>query len=163
MFSLFSYLITFLGVLFWFFRAIVCLQATRQIDFIIVPLNLNLEIALLFATVPCFILIFKRNLIGATVYFGMYGAYFGTALYGAYEAYMNMGEVTVANTAVVPNTVNLIVCGLGVVIPLLTFIDILLNKNRYNFNGDRKTDWYYKNKEYDREHDKRDDTNQYRS
>ena len=163
MFSMFSYLITFLGVLFWFFRAIVCLQATRELEFIIEPLNLSMEIALLFATVPCFVLIFKRNLIGATVYFGMYGAYFGTALYQAYQAYMNMGEITVDNTYVVPNTVNLLVCGFGVVIPLLTFLDILINKNRTRFNGDKKTDWYYKNSDYDRQYDERADRNQYRS
>jgi hypothetical protein len=148
--------------MFWFFRAIVCLEASGKEEFIIVPLNLGLEIALLFATVPCFILIFKRNLIGATFYFGMYGAYFGTALYQSYEAYMGMGEITVDNTFVVPNTVNLIVCAFGVIIPLLTFLDILVNKNRNRFNGDKKTDWYYKNSDYDRQYDERADRNQYK-
>ena len=62
--SLFSYLITIFSVVFWFFRSIVCLMASMQMDFVCQPMNLNIEIGLLFATLPCMILIFKRNIIG---------------------------------------------------------------------------------------------------
>ena len=51
----------------------------------------------------------------------------------------------------------------GVVIPVLTFIDILLNKNRKAIiGGNNKTDWYYKNDQYDRQYDERADKNQYK-
>ena len=48
--SLFSYLITIFSVVFWFFRSIVCLMASMQMDFVCQPMNLNIEIGLLFAT-----------------------------------------------------------------------------------------------------------------
>ncbi len=61
--ALFSYLITFLGILYWIFRVIVCLLFTIQADFFAVPTDLNLEIGMLFVTVICFVFIFKRSLI----------------------------------------------------------------------------------------------------
>lgn len=154
--SLFSYLITIFSVVFWFFRAIVCLMASMQFDFICQPTNLNVEIALLFATIPCMFLIFKRNLIGATIYFGIYGAYFGTALYNVIMEIQATG-VTLTETA------NLVAICIGVIIPLLTFLDILINKNRRKFGADKKTDWFYKNEQYDRKLDERADKNNYRT
>ncbi len=162
MLSIFSYLITMFGFMFWFLRAIACLMASRQADFAIVPTNLYLEIALLFASLPCFALILKRNLIGATVYFGMYGAYFGTGLYNGLTKYIATEEFAVNNTAIVGDTLNLIVMGIGVVVPLLTFLDILINKSRTRFNGDKKTDWFFTNSQYDRQFDERADKNQYK-
>ena len=48
MVGMISYLISFLGILFWGFRVVVVFCATMQIDFMVTPINLNLEIALLF-------------------------------------------------------------------------------------------------------------------
>ena len=50
----------------------------------------------------------------------------------------------------------------GVLIPLFTFLDILLNKHRGNFGADKKTKWFYTDEKYDREFDERADRNQYR-
>jgi hypothetical protein len=155
MMSLFSYLITIFDVVFWFFRAIVCLLASMKVEFPCQPINLTAEIVLLFATLPCMILIFKRNAIGVTIYFGIYGAYFGT---GLYNAFMEIQETGFTLTS----SVDLAAMILGVIIPLLTFLDILLNKNRTKFGGDKKTDWFYKNEKYERELDKRVDKNQYK-
>ena len=153
--SLFSYLITIFSVVFWFFRSIVCLMASMQMDFVCQPMNLNIEIGLLFATLPCMILIFKRNIIGATIYFGMYGAYFGTALYNTIMEFQTAGTEIVVGT-------NLIVNFLGIIVALLTFLDILINKNRRKFGADKKTDWFYKNDKYERDYDERADKNQYK-
>ncbi len=161
MFSLFSYLITILGVMFWFFRAIICFMISNNTEVAFTTYNLTMEIILLFVTVPCFVLIFKRNLIGATVYFGAYGAYFGTAIYELLSS--TQGITGVTDTAGVVDMTNLLVYAFGIVIPLLTFIDILVNKNRNRFNGDKKTDWYYKDEKYEREYDERADRNQYRT
>lgn len=161
MFSLFSYLITIFGVVFWFFRAIVCFMVSNGSDLTIQPYNLSLEIILLFVTVPCFILIFKRNLIGATIYFGAYGAYFGTAIYELISS--TDGITSLTDTVGVNDMTNLFCYAFGILIPFLTFMDILLNQNRNRFNGDKKTDWYYKDEKYTREYDERADKNQYRT
>ena len=153
--TLFSYLLTFLGVIFWAFRAITTLLYQMDVEFFAVPLNETLEIIILFATIPCMMLVFKRNLIGAAAYFGMYGAYFGTALY---EAFVNVQEVGYT----VMNISDILLLIAGVIIPLLTFLDILLNKHRGNFGADKNTKWFYSNEKYDREFDERADRNQYR-
>ena len=57
---------------------------------------------------------------------------------------------------------NLLVNVLGIVIATLTFLDILLNKNRRNFGLDQKTNWFYNNEKYERELDSRADKNQYK-
>lgn len=67
-----------LGALFWIFRAIVAITYTVEANFPIVQLNINIEIIILFASLACFVLIFKRNIIGALIYFMLYGLYFGT-------------------------------------------------------------------------------------
>ena len=81
MVGMISYLISFLGILFWGFRVVVVFCATMQIDFMVTPINLNLEIALLFVSIPCFALVLKRNIVGAFVYFIAFTAYFGNDLY----------------------------------------------------------------------------------
>ena len=57
--ALFSYLITFLGILYWLFRVIVCLMATLKAEFFAAPVDLNLEIGLLFGTILCFVFSFN--------------------------------------------------------------------------------------------------------
>ena len=117
--SLFSYLLTFLGVVFWFFRAITTVLYQLDQEFFATPLNVNLEILILFATLPCIILVIKRNIVGAAAYLGIYAAYFGTALYEAIVE-MQVSGITLVNSS------NLFCILLGVIIPLLTFLDILL-------------------------------------
>ena len=140
--SLFSFLITFMSILFWFLRAICTLMYQMSQEFFCEPLNVTLEIVILFATLPCLLLTIKRSIIGAAMYLGIYGAYFGTALY---EAIVGMQETG----ADLVNTSNIAVLIMGVLIPLLTFLDILFNKNRKGKSGDKNTDWFYKNKQYD--------------
>lgn len=153
--SLFSYLLTFLGIMYWFFRAIVTVLYQLDRPFFATPLNTNLEIIVLFATLPCMILVIKRNIVGAACYLGIYAAYFGTALYEAIMASQSTGLDIV-------NTSNMFCILLGVIIPMLTFFDILFNKHRTLGNGKKKEDWFYKNEAYDRKFDERADRNQYR-
>jgi len=155
--NLFSYLITIFGVLFWFFRIVVAYFATTGDSFICQPLNITLEIVVLFLTVPCFVLVFKRSLVGATFYAGIYAAYFGTALYNTIN-HFTLEEHGIGMVS----GVNMIAAIAGVVIPLLTFFDILFNKNRMSLSKDRDSEWYYKNEKYDREMDERADRNQYK-
>ena len=52
---------------------------------------------------------------------------------------------------------------LGIILPLAVLIDLLLDKNRKNNPKDKKTDWFYKNEEFDRKLDDRADKNNYRT
>lgn len=153
--SLFSYLLTFLGIMYWFFRAIVTVLFQLDREFFAVPLNVNLEIIILFATLPCMILVIKRNIVGAAAYFGIYAAYFGTALYNAIVE-MEVTGITIVNSS------NLFCVLLGVILPTLTFLDILFNKNRTLGNGVKKENWFYGDEKYDRKFDERADRNQYK-
>lgn len=153
--SLFSYLLTFLAILFWFFRAIATVLFQLDREFFTVPLNVNLEILILFATLPCIVLVVKRNIVGAAAYLGIYAAYFGTALYEAVIE-MQVEGITIVNSS------NLFSVLLGVLIPLFTFLDILFNKHRTLGNGVKKENWFYGNEKYDRQYDERADRNQYK-
>jgi len=50
--SLFSYLITIIAVIYWIFRIIVSLMFAMGKEFICQPLDANLEIIILFLTIP---------------------------------------------------------------------------------------------------------------
>lgn len=153
--SIYSYVLTILGVIFWIFRAVITALYTNGTSFPIQPLNVTWEIALIFASIPCIILVLRRNIIGAALYVGVYVSYFGTALYNS----MNH----VADTLNVSGTVDIAMSIIGIVLPILTFIDILFNKHRRAIvGGNKSTDWYYNNKDYDRQYDERADRNQYK-
>lgn len=154
--SIYSYMLTFLSVVFWLFRAVITAMYSNGTSFPITPLHMGFEIALLFATIPCMVLVFKRNIIGAAVYMAIYVTYFGTAIYNSF--------MHVKDTLNVTDQIDLIMAIIGCVIPVLTFIDILFNKHRKAIIGrkEKSTDWYYKNKEYDRQYDERADRNQYK-
>ena len=59
--------------------------------------------------------------------------------------------------------IDLLVALVGIAIPLFAFFDVLLDRNRKAHPTDKKTDWFYKNAEYDRKMDERADKNQYRT
>ena len=153
--SMFSYLITMFGGLFWLLRLVIALADTMSWNFPIQPLNLIVEIILLFVTLICMIFIVKRNIIGALVYFLAYGFYFGTDVYNEVMNIINGQPIT-------SDYLTLFVSFIGVIIPFLTVMDIFLNKDRTGSGKDKKTDWFYKNKDYDRQYDERADRNQYK-
>lgn len=155
--TVFSYMLTVWGVILWLFRSVVCALYTSGVDFIIQPLNVTFEIVLIFATIPFMVLVFKRNVIGAACYMAIYVSYFGTAIYNTMNNNVSSDGLNVSNS------LDLAVSIIGIIIPVLTFLDVLLNKNRKSIIGGKKsTDWYYKNDEYDRKYDERADRNQYK-
>ena len=154
--SLFSYLIVFVAVLYWVFRVVVSLFYSMQMEFICVPLNATIEIAILFLTIPSIIFIIRRNIIAATLYFGMYAAYFGTILYQ--DLTMVSAET---ESLAMTDPITILISALGVIIPFLVFADVAIQKSRFHA-PDRDTDWYYENEKYDRKFDERADRNQYK-
>lgn len=157
--SIISLMITILSIVFWLFRLVVCVAETLELDFFCKSLNLTLEIGVLFLTVPCIMFVFKRNLIGAASYMALYISYFGTALYNT------LNQVNPEQGLNVTGTVDLVFAISGIVLGVLTFIDVLINKNRASLVGgsSKTTDWYYKDSKYDRQYDERADRNQYRN
>ena len=155
--SILSFMISILSVVFWLFRFAVCIAATLELDFICEPLNMGLEIALLFATLPCFIFVFKRNIVGAAIYVAVYGMYFGNALYNT------INQINPEQGLNVANQIDMVCAIVGIVLPVLTFIDILFNKHRRAIvGGHKETDWYYNDDKYERNFDERADRNQYK-
>ena len=153
--SVFSYLITMIGGIFWLFRAVVAVTYTLGVEFPIVPLDFNAEIILLFITIIAMVLIMKRNIIGALVYFVAYGWYFGNDLYNNVMNIIN-------GQPIVSDYLSVFISFVGVLIPFLTVMDIFLNKERKGSTKDKKTDWFYENEEYTRKLDERADKNQYK-
>ncbi len=62
--SMTSYLLAIFMVMFWIFRIVVAFTSSMGIDIGFVPMNMNVEIILLFVCIPCVILVAKRKLIG---------------------------------------------------------------------------------------------------
>ena len=149
--SLISYLFTFLAIAFWGFRSIVALMASMQIDYWAQPYNLHYEIIILFLTIPCLVFVIKRNVFAAIIYLTMYVAYFGSEMYELFQAGIS-----------VTGSSQFLLDLFGIIIPLFTFFDILLNKNRVNLGLAMKSDWFYKNEQFDRKFDERADRNQYK-
>ena len=107
------------------------------------------------------ILIVKRKIIGRLIYLLAYGMYFGGDLViGLNNMFAESSNITASNLGIYLNTfVNLI----GVIIPIAILFDLLMDKNRKANPKDKKTDWFYNNKDFDREKDDRADTNNYRT
>ena len=153
--SLFSYLLTFLAIIFWAFRAVVTVMYQLDNPLFSTPSNVTFEIVVLFLTLPCLIGVCKRNIVFAAAYLGLYATYFGNTLLLVVQNASSVG-ITLINSADMLCTV------IGIIIPLLTFFDILLNKHRTVGKNVKKEDWFYANEEYDRKFDERADRNQYR-
>ena len=117
--SVFSWFITALAIMFWIFRVVVTILATFEVDFIVVPSNINTEITLLFLTLPCLLMIIKRNIIGGIVYFGLYGWYFGSELATILE------NIFVNNLEIIPASVatSAMVCIAAVFSSVLNVLD----------------------------------------
>ena len=152
--NLTTYLFVMFMIMFWIFRIIVAFCYNMGLEFITIPMDLNFEIILLFLTFVAMILVIKRSMLGGIIYLIGYGLYFGTSIFNtltANGAVMDMMTYT-----------DLLFSGIGILLPILVLFDLLLDKNRKAHPKDKKTDWFYKNKEYDRQLDERADKNQYR-
>ena len=155
--SLSSWLIVIFMIMFWAFRAIVAITDKMGVSFVTKPIDSTVEIVLLFIVLAIVPLIFKRKLIGGIAYLGLYGWYFGR---GLIENIVKMVNNETLSSQIYSDMFFALI---GIVIPIVAIIDILLDKNRKINPVDKKTDWFYKNEEYDRKLDERADKNNYRT
>lgn len=119
--------------------------------------NVAIEIALIFVTLLCLILVFKRKLIGGIIYAVSYGWYYGVGLLSTIYGALVNGE-----TIGLGNSMELLVSAIGVLLPLMVLMDTLADKGRKLNPVDKKTDWFYKNEQFDRKFDERADRNEYK-
>ena len=149
-----TYLFVMFMVMFWVFRIIVAFCYNLGVDFIAKPMDFNFEIVLLFLTFVAIILVIKRSILGGLIYLVGYGLYFGTDIFNTITNIQNGMNMT--------SYLNLVNSFIGLALPLAVLFDMLLDKNRKDHPVDKKTDWFYKNKDFDRKLDERADKNQYR-
>lgn len=151
-----TWMVLSLDVMFWILRIIAALTDTMAIDFMIKPIDMNMEIIMIFVALVSFVLIAKRKFLGAIIYMIGYFGYFGIALV------TNLQKMTTAGGSV--NDYGTVMFSLvGVALPIFTFLDLLLDKNRQLHPTDKKTDWFYKDEKYDMKKDERADKNNYRT
>ena len=146
-----SYLLVF------FMAIIVAFAATMGLNFAFQPLNQTMEIILLFVTLLCIILVVKRKLLGGIIYLIGYGMYFGVDIFNTVKALMNGVTLEITQYAVI------LMSFIGIVLPICVVFELLLDKNRKAHPVDKKTDWFYKNEQFDRKLDERADKNNYRT
>lgn len=152
-----SWLICIFIIFFWAFRVIVAATGSMNMDFMVKPIDNTTEIILLFVVLACVPFIFKRKLIGGIVYLAAYGWYFGRGLIENVMSLIN--NETLSMEAYTDMFFSII----GIILPVVAILDILFDKTRMKNPVDKKTDWFYKNKEYDRKLDDRADKNNYRT
>ena len=61
------------------------------------------------------------------------------------------------------NLLSVMVSIIGIVLPVAVLLDMLADKARKANPVDKKTDWFYKNENFDRQYDERADKNNYRT
>ena len=149
-----NWMIAMFMIMYWGFRVVVAYQAANYAEFFVQPINLTVEIILLFVTVVCIILVFKRKLIGGIIYFLSYLAYFGTDLFKAIMPVFSGGDVSA-------DYMTAFTSFLAIVLSFAVLLDLAVDKGRKP--KDKKTDWFYTNKDYDRQYDDRADRNNYRT
>ena len=151
-----TWMIIALDVIFWLLRVIAAYTYAMGIDFMIQPIDMNMEITMIFVALLAFILIVKRKFLGTVIYMIGYFGYFGVALFNNLQQMMTVGGM-------IDDYVNVLFSLIGVALPLFTFLDLLLDKNRQLHPTYKKTEWFYKNKKYDMQKDERVDKNNYRT
>lgn len=153
-----TYLLVMFMILFWILRIIITVMAQLGKDFIgVVPINETFEIILLFAFLICAILVVKRKILGALLYLTLHAIYFGG------DITEKIGILSKGETLTMGQAGSLMFSIIGIILPLAVLIDLLLDRGRKEHPVDKKTDWFYKNEQFDRKLDDRADKNNYRT
>jgi hypothetical protein len=158
-----TWMLVMFMAMFWIFRIIIAFTYELGIDFGgIEPFNQTMEIILLFVVLLCMLFIIKRKIIGALIYLLTYGMYFGTNLITGITT-LTADTASSINASNMEVYLNTFISLIGIIIPVAVLFDLLLDKNRKANPKDNKTDWFYKNDQFDRKMDDRADKNNYRT
>lgn len=155
--NLSSWLITFFIIMFWAFRIIVAITGSMGTEFVVKPIDNTIEVILLFVVLLLVPFIFKRKLLAAIIYLVVYGWYFGQGLLS------NTLLIIEGQTLPMQVYMEMFISLIAIALPVATIFDILLDRTRTKNPVNKETDWFYKNKDYDRKLDERADKNNYRT
>ena len=143
----------FMGI-YWVFRIVVSYMHATGKDFIVTPLNPIVEIVLLFITLVCIILVISNKKIGGLIYGISYIAYFGADV-------INTVVPQIKNYSFDFNmSMNTMFAVVAVVLAIIVLISMLADDIKPK--QQKKTDWFYENKDYERKLDDRADKNHYK-
>ena len=151
-----TWMVLSIDVIFWLLRIVAAYTYSMGMEFMIKPIDLNMEIIMIFVALLSFILIAKRKFLGSVIYMIGYFGYFGVELFKNMQQMLTVGGM-------IDDYISVFFSLIGVALPLFTFFDLLLDKNRQLHPTDKKTDWFYKDKKYDMQKDEREDKNNYRT
>ena len=151
-----SWLIAMFAFMFWGFRMIGTVLYSIGNEFMFAPSNMTMEIALLFITFICICFMVKRKLLAAVIYLICHFVYYG-------PTFISHFMQIVDNTLSMDLYMTTLFEFFALVLSVAAVFDVLLDKNRKAHPTDKKTDWFYKNKDYDRKLDERADKNNYRT
>lgn len=151
-----SWLIAMFAFMFWGFRLLGTLLSSIGVEFMFTPSNMTMEIVLLFLTFICICFMIKRKLLAAVIYLIAHFIYYGSSFV---THFIQIIDGTIDATQVMGMMFEFF----GLVLAIAALFDVLLDKNRKAHPTDKKTDWFYKNKDYDRKLDERADKNNYRT
>ena len=91
-----TWLIVIFGFMFWGFRVAGAFAAGTGMDFMIKPMDLAIEIPVLFISFTCICFIIKRKILAAIIYLVTHGFYYGVFLYQNINTIL-YGQVTEEN------------------------------------------------------------------
>lgn len=151
-----SWLIAIFAFMFWGIRLVGTVMTSLGNEFMFEPSNVTMEIALLFITFVCICFIVKRRLWASLIYLIAHFLYYGPVFFNHFMAIIN-------GTLDMNSYMGTLFEFVGLVLPLAAIFDVLLDKNRKAHPTDKKTDWFYKNEQFDRKLDERADRNNYRT
>ena len=151
-----SWLIAMFAFMFWGFRLVGTVLSSIGIEFMFTPSNMTMEIVLLFLTFICICFMIKRRLLAAIIYLLAHFMYYG-------PSFVTHFTQIIDGTIDVTQVMGMMFEFFGLVLAIAALFDVLLDKNRKAHPTDKKTDWFYKNKAYDRKLDERADKNNYRT
>ena len=155
-----TWMLVMFMILYWILRVVIAVSYELKWDFAgLVPLNETMEVILLFVVLLCIILVVKRKMLGGLLYLLSYGMYFGTNVIDNIQNIMN----AMTGTVEISQYLNLFMSVIGIILPVAVLFDLLWDRERKENPKDKKTDWFYKNEEYDRQLDDRADKNNYRN
>ena len=146
-----TWMIVIFMIMFWLFRVVVAFTDSLNIDIGIVPVDSSAEVVLLFISLASIVLIAKRKMLGGIIYLLTHGIYFGIDIYNNVASGTNIAYG------------NAFFSLIGIILPIVAIFDLIFDKAAKANPKDDKTDWFYKNKDYDREFDERADKNNYRT
>ena len=151
-----SWLIAIFAFMFWAFRLVGTVMASIGDEFMFVPSDFTMEVAILFISFICICFIIKRKLWATLTYLAGQYIYFAPSFVTNFLQIMD-------GTLELSMYMTVFFEFIGLIIPLAALFDVLLDRNRKEHPVDKKTDWFYKNKDFDRKLDDRADKNNYRT